>query len=163
MFLVSSCSWLCPIQWSQVLSREWRCRWNYIWVIDNFIAYYGALRPETWRHLSECECYSQLNKHSCCWWLGAYLAPAHMQASWRPIWEGSNKAEINRRRKEVSLLTEWWQLRRLFCRCVLNTQAQLAGGHRGERNKLGAERNKISGCFACNEITYVTFIIVVSF
>ena len=41
---------LCPIQWSQVLSREWRCSWssadrrcsNYIWVIDNFIAYQGA-------------------------------------------------------------------------------------------------------------------------
>ena len=50
MFLVSSCSCLCPIQWSQVLSREWRCSWssadrrcsNYIWVIDNFIAYIGA-------------------------------------------------------------------------------------------------------------------------
>ena len=50
MFLVSSCSCLCPIQWSQVLTREWRCSWssadwrcsNYIWVIDNFIAYKGA-------------------------------------------------------------------------------------------------------------------------
>ena len=42
MFLGSSCSCLCPIQWSQVLSREWRrsCRRcsNYIWVIDNVIA-----------------------------------------------------------------------------------------------------------------------------
>ena len=45
--LVSSCSCFCPIQWSQVLSRERRCSWssadrrcsNYIWVIDNFIAY----------------------------------------------------------------------------------------------------------------------------
>ena len=50
MFLVSSCSCFCPIQWSQVLSREWRCSWssadrrcsNYIWVIDNYIAYWGA-------------------------------------------------------------------------------------------------------------------------
>ena len=50
LFLVSSCSCLCPIQWRQVLSREWRCSWsstdrrcsNYIWVIDNFIAWYGA-------------------------------------------------------------------------------------------------------------------------
>ena len=50
MFLVSSWSCLCPIQWSQVLRREWRCSWNsahrgcanYIWVIDNFIAYLGA-------------------------------------------------------------------------------------------------------------------------
>ena len=48
MFLVSSCSCLCPIHWSQVLSREWRCSWssadrrccNYIWVINNCIAYY---------------------------------------------------------------------------------------------------------------------------
>ena len=50
MFLISSCCCLCSIQWSQVLSLEWRCSWssadrrcsNYIWVIDNFIAYQGA-------------------------------------------------------------------------------------------------------------------------
>ena len=50
MLLVSSCSGLCPIQWSQMLSWEWRCSWsstdrrcsNYIWVINNFIAYKGA-------------------------------------------------------------------------------------------------------------------------
>ena len=44
-FNVSHLVW--PIQWSQVLSWEWRCSWssadrrcsNYIWVIDNFIAY----------------------------------------------------------------------------------------------------------------------------
>ena len=50
MFLVSSCSCLCTIQWSLVLSREWRCSWsnadrqcsNYIWVSVNFIAYNGA-------------------------------------------------------------------------------------------------------------------------
>ena len=50
MFLVSSCSCLLPIQWSQALSREWRCTWssadrrcsNYSWVIDNYIAYSGA-------------------------------------------------------------------------------------------------------------------------
>ena len=28
MFLVSSCSCLCPIHWSQVLSRERRCGWT---------------------------------------------------------------------------------------------------------------------------------------
>ena len=33
---LSSCSSPCPILWSQVLSREWRCS-NYIWVINNFI------------------------------------------------------------------------------------------------------------------------------
>ena len=50
MFLVSSCSCLRSIHWSQVLSWEWRCSWssadrrcsNYIWVINNFIAYLGA-------------------------------------------------------------------------------------------------------------------------
>ena len=50
MFLVSYCNSLFPIQWSQMLSREWRCSWssanrrcsNYVWVIDNFIAHWGA-------------------------------------------------------------------------------------------------------------------------
>ena len=50
MFLLSSCSCLCPIHWSRVLHREWRCSWssddrrcsNYIWVINNLIAYLGA-------------------------------------------------------------------------------------------------------------------------
>ena len=46
MVLVSSCGCLCPIHWSQMLSRAWRCSWssadrrcsNYIWVINNYIA-----------------------------------------------------------------------------------------------------------------------------
>ena len=50
MFLVSSCSCLCPIYWSIVLCWEWRCSWssadrrcsNYIWVINNLIAHKGA-------------------------------------------------------------------------------------------------------------------------
>ena len=53
MFLVSSCSCLCPVHWRQVLSREWRCSWNsadrrcsnYIWVINNFIAEPGHQQP----------------------------------------------------------------------------------------------------------------------
>ena len=77
MILVSSCSCLCPIHWSQVLSREWRCSWssadrrcsNYIWVIDNFIANLGAsyirdltvyietLIPRSWI----CSCFLLLN------------------------------------------------------------------------------------------------------
>ena len=46
-------SCLCPIQWSQVLSHEWRSSWSsadrccsnyrYIWVINNFIAYLGSI------------------------------------------------------------------------------------------------------------------------
>ena len=43
-------SFSCAQSWSQVLSREWRCSWssthrqcsNYISVINNFIAYWGA-------------------------------------------------------------------------------------------------------------------------
>ena len=50
MILISSCSRLCPIHWSHVLSREWRYSWSsadrrcskYIWVINNLIANSGA-------------------------------------------------------------------------------------------------------------------------
>ena len=50
MFLVLACSCLCSIYWRQVLSGEWRCSWssadrrcsNYIWVINNLIAYNSA-------------------------------------------------------------------------------------------------------------------------
>ena len=50
MFLVSCCSCLCAGFSSQMLSREWRCCWsnavrwssNYIWVINSFIAHWGA-------------------------------------------------------------------------------------------------------------------------
>ena len=59
MFLVSPCCCLCPIHWSHVWSWEWRCSWssadrrcsNYIWVINNFIAYYKVrLILETLRY-----------------------------------------------------------------------------------------------------------------
>ena len=50
MFLISACSCLNAIYWSQVLSGEWRCSWssanrrcsNYILVINNLIAYWSA-------------------------------------------------------------------------------------------------------------------------
>ena len=50
MLLIPSCSYLCTIHWIQVLSREWRysCSsadrpcFNYIKVINNFIAYKGV-------------------------------------------------------------------------------------------------------------------------
>ena len=50
MFTVSSCIYLCPIYWSHVLSRKWRCSWssadrrcsNYIWVINNLMAHKDA-------------------------------------------------------------------------------------------------------------------------
>ena len=51
MFLISCYCSLRPIHWSQVLSLEWRYSWssadrrcsNYIWVINNFIVYKGAI------------------------------------------------------------------------------------------------------------------------
>ena len=50
LFLVLSCSCLCLMYWSHVLSRKWRCSWsstnrwcaNYIRVIKNCIAHWGA-------------------------------------------------------------------------------------------------------------------------
>ena len=57
MFLVWSYSCLCPNHWIQVYSQEWRCSWssadrqcsNYIWVINNFIAYNVHLILEVWQ------------------------------------------------------------------------------------------------------------------
>ena len=47
MFLVSSCSSICPILWSHVLCREWKyisssADTNYTWVINNFIVFLSA-------------------------------------------------------------------------------------------------------------------------
>ena len=50
MFLLSSCSCLCPIYRSYVVCWQWRCSWssadrrcsNYIWVINNLISHKGA-------------------------------------------------------------------------------------------------------------------------
>ena len=63
--LISSCSWFCPIHWSQVLSWSLRCSWssadrrcsNYVWVINNFIPCSGAsyirgFRVVTMRHVT---------------------------------------------------------------------------------------------------------------
>ena len=49
----------CAIHWSQVLSREWRCSWssadgwrsNYIWVINDYIAYGVHLILKVWRYV----------------------------------------------------------------------------------------------------------------
>ena len=58
MILISSCSCRCPIHWNQGLSREWRCSWssadrrcsNYIWVINDYIAYKSDLYLNVWRY-----------------------------------------------------------------------------------------------------------------
>ena len=55
---MSTCSCPCPVHWSHVLSREWRCCWisadrrcpYYIRVINNFIAYWGVLTLEVYRY-----------------------------------------------------------------------------------------------------------------
>ena len=56
MFLISSCRCLCPIHWSQVLSREWRCSWssaskrcsNYIWISTILLLAKVQLILEVW-------------------------------------------------------------------------------------------------------------------
>ena len=72
MFLISSCSCLCPIYWCQALSREWRCSWssadrqcsNYIWVINSVITYWGAsyIKDLTWSLYC-----------GCCWLVNSWL------------------------------------------------------------------------------------------
>ena len=86
MFLVSSRSCLRSIHLSQLLSWEWRCSWssadrrcsNYIWVINNIIAYRGATyirgftvfrchdkRFWSWHHRKLCGiCYARIYNSS---------------------------------------------------------------------------------------------------
>ena len=60
MSLVSACSCLCAIYWSHILSGEWICSWsnadrrcsNYIWVINNLVAYQVRLILETWWYVT---------------------------------------------------------------------------------------------------------------
>ena len=66
MFLVSACSCLYAIYWSQMVGGEWRCSWssadrrcsNYIWVINNLHASKVRLILETWRYVLMCEVYT---------------------------------------------------------------------------------------------------------
>ena len=63
MFIVSSCMCLCPIHWSHVLIREWRCsrssadRWcsNYIWVTTILLLTKMRLILEIWRYTNTCK------------------------------------------------------------------------------------------------------------
>ena len=46
-FFISSCSSLCPIHWSQVLSRQWRCSWSSIdKPSSNYISETTSLLPK---------------------------------------------------------------------------------------------------------------------
>ena len=53
------CDCLCPVPWSQVLSREWRCSWrsadrrcsNYIWVISIWLPIKVRFILEVWLDL----------------------------------------------------------------------------------------------------------------
>ena len=70
MFLVSSCNWVCPIHWCQVLSREWRCSWssfNYTWVVNIFYCLQRSMLHQSFEynqygidHVSSC-----IGKHRC--------------------------------------------------------------------------------------------------
>ena len=70
MFLVSSCSCLCPIHWSQVLSWKWRCSWsgadrwcsNYIWVIKIWLPTKVCLTLDVWWYIVLWHSESQLDR-----------------------------------------------------------------------------------------------------
>ena len=83
MILVSSCSCLCPIHWSQVLSREWRRSQssadrrgsNYNWVINSFIVfscafYIRGLTVLTNKHRQSSMCHDDVIKwkNFPCYW-----------------------------------------------------------------------------------------------
>ena len=120
MFLISSCNWFSPIHWSQMLSREWRCSWssidrwcsNCIWVINNFIAYWGEayigglmvyknhvhilwiyFRADA--RLASSQWETSLQRNAISHWLGAnlesalclkYYSPVRLAIKVRPIW-----------------------------------------------------------------------------
>ena len=91
MFLVSASSCLCVIYWSHVLNGEWRYSWssadrrcsNYIWVINNLIAYWGAsyITVETWRYGNFC-------KISFVW----FSVGQSMKLLFNPCWERNSKS-----------------------------------------------------------------------
>ena len=67
MFFVSSCSCLCLIRWRTVLSQEWRCSCcNYIWMINNFIAYLGATYTRCFMAISSLSIDRRLNSRITC-------------------------------------------------------------------------------------------------
>ena len=100
MFFVSSCSCLCPIYWSQVLSREWRCSWssangrcsNYIWVINNFI-----IPPASTKLKGGYTGFTL----SVWWWWVLWLC-------WITMVVGSGSFNASHRRSTGLLLLWWW-------------------------------------------------------
>ena len=90
---VWSCSCLCSIHWSHVLSGEWRCSWssvdkrcsNYILVINKFIAFKGAsyIRgltahvfvsglDKSYLLMLKTEYSGLLGQYHCCWCTGSW-------------------------------------------------------------------------------------------
>ena len=66
---------VCPIHWSQVfLIWKWRCSWSsadrqcsdYIWVINNFVAYWGATYKSRFDGISVCRIAKFGNSCECC-------------------------------------------------------------------------------------------------
>ena len=66
---------VCPIHWSQVfLVWKWRCSWSsadrqcsdFIWVINNFVAYWGATYKSRFDGISVCRIAKFGNSCECC-------------------------------------------------------------------------------------------------
>ena len=95
MLFVSSCSCLCAIYWSQELSR---CS-NYIWVINNFIAYKGATYIITW--VSEKYRISEYGKQSVSLpWRHAKLTSSYSPWQWRSTCQVRSKWALQWRHNE---------------------------------------------------------------
>ena len=91
MFLISSCSCLCLVHWSQVLSREWRCSWssadrwcsNYIWVINKYITHWGVTYIRGLAVNVLAVSYGWHNPPSC---VVLYASKCPSYGNWNPLW-----------------------------------------------------------------------------
>ena len=120
IFFVSSNSWLCPIHWSQVLNREWRCSCSsadrrcskYICVINNLIGYKGAAilavrRDALWGMINHIKYYSKhtlwtvISSAKCSFPFGLHLH----STSWNNL----------KPYKRILYINLWWIAKGLFC------------------------------------------------
>ena len=60
MIPVSSCSCLCRINWSQTLSREWRCSWSSVGAAPTISEWSTSVLPSKVRLILEVWCYIRL-------------------------------------------------------------------------------------------------------
>ena len=175
MFLVSACICLCVIYWSQVLSGEWRCSWssadrrcsNYIWVINNLIAYYSAtyIRDLTvGQHWLIKPLPEPILSEQCGWGLGGFLRWWPPSTMWAGpliyLWPPPGKSEKSHL-FQLGLYSACWA--RFMCHhdlwptsvthpFSLDSSLGFAGGKHYQKItipifRLGLQNFAIPGCF----------------